>query len=378
MSVEEGITPLGCYHPSCENPRDNKKNGQCIYCQKLYHFGCIGIRQSTVVVCKKCRDAIMQKTVPGSNDEMNKLKTELDSIKKECEKLKQENQELKAKLKNRPIENHLVMSDSMLRDVDQGKLDDTKLVSVKGARVKRIKEEIGKLHGASFQSVTHIVGTNDLYDFKDDPSKIPEVIDVYKELINETKAITGEVIISSVCPRLDEVETLVNPFNDALQNVCQELPEVTFVDNTGIFTLSNGDINDGYLWGQGPHLTKPAVNKLVRNLKIKAKNHTGDVTRSRNEGSRDSSTYANVTRSHDRENYEPRQRSFHHSHSDSQHRNRNRNTTTDDVVINRNGCRFCNEPGHNVDTCRHTRPVVCNKCHGRGHKDKHHRNFYRR
>ncbi len=45
-------------------------------------------------------------------------------------------------------------------------------------------------------------------------------------------------------------------------------------------TLGDGTINDGYLAaGKGPHLTKPRVNKLVMNLKMKLVNVEGDITK---------------------------------------------------------------------------------------------------
>ena len=368
---------LTCYHPSCESPKDNKKNGQCIYCYKLYHFACIGVRPSTTIVCKTCRDNLMppKRQQAGENVDVNKLNEEIAKLREECENLKKENNELKSKLKNKPTENHLIMCDSTLRDVDQGKLEDTKLVCIRGANVKSLKKELGKFHGMSFQSVTHVVGTNDLHDIKDDPTKIPEVIEEYKSLMNETKAISEQVLVSSVCPRLDEVKPLVEPFNVALRDACEEQNN-DFIDSTNIFTLSNGDVNDGYLWGRGPHITKPATNKLIRNLKVRVKDGINDVTRSKPSDDRGTTTYAAVVRNHDSHSHSDRQNRRVWDRSNDRTQNRNQ-STDDDIMINRNGCRFCNEPGHNMNTCRHSGPVTCRKCHARGHKDKHHRSFRR-
>ena len=37
-------------------------------------------------------------------------------------------------------------------------------------------------------------------------------------------------------------------------------------------------IDDGYFWKNGPHLTRPGLNRLVQNLKIRMREGTSDVT----------------------------------------------------------------------------------------------------
>ena len=99
---EEDNEVLSCYHPSCESPKDNKKNGQCIFCQKLFHHACLGIRATTSVVCKVCSGSLMNKNKCDVNlAEFQKLKDELEEIKRQCESLKQENNELKSQLKKK-------------------------------------------------------------------------------------------------------------------------------------------------------------------------------------------------------------------------------------------------------------------------------------
>ena len=278
-----GDEELSCCHPSCESPMDSRKNGQCMFCYKLFHYACLGLRAATSVVCKTCSESLVNRNKCEANvSEFQKLKDELEEVKNKCERLQKENDDLKAKIEKKKRKNHLVISDLMLKDVDSEKLENTEMINIPGARVNSVKKELDKLHGESFESVTHVVGTNNLCDIKEDPNKIPDVIEEFKVLVNGTKAVTSKVLVSSVCPRLDDTKDLIEPFNVALQSMCEDC-EVTFVDNTKIFTLSNGDVNDGYLWGRGPQLTKPAVNKLVRNLNITTLQDVTDVTKTRQE-----------------------------------------------------------------------------------------------
>ena len=282
----------------------------------------------------------------------------------ECAKLKDENKRLQERVNSTkdPVlstqtvdvsgspdpNDHLVIVDSVLRDIDEVKLEQTSVQKIPGARIADVVKKLETYHGESFKSVTLHIATNDLYDLRDEPDKVQDVVDNYKNLIQQTKPIADQVCVSSVCPRLDCVKDLVQPFNTALKVLCDEM-EVNFVDHTSSFTLGDGCINDGYLWKNGPHLTRPGVNCVVRKLKMLIKPGITDVTKDR----------LGVTH-----NSTSRPRSD---------LSRPRNDLLSDVIIHKDGCRQCNERGHNTDTCGHSRPVMCNHCKRLGHKEKHHR-----
>ncbi len=176
---------------------------------------------------------------------------------------------------------NIVLSDSILGDVDQSKLVNTKMVSSSGGRVQTLQDELKKpeYHGAKYNNITFMAGTNDLQYANGDAEKVTAIIDKYIDLINMAKAIAGNITVSSVCPRLDNVKDMIEPFNVSLQVLCEQ-NGVTFIDNTPILTIGERNINDGYLAaGKGPHLTKPGVNKLVRNLKLKLVNVERDITK---------------------------------------------------------------------------------------------------
>ncbi len=91
-----------------------------------------------------------------------------------------------------------------------------------------------------------MTGTNDLKDAKDKPDSIPDIVQRYSALIEDAKAISQYVTISSVCPRIDDVTELDEPFNTNLHVLCED-KDCEFIDHTPIFTLGHGSINDGYL-----------------------------------------------------------------------------------------------------------------------------------
>lgn len=345
-----------CYDMKCPNVNDSKNNGQCLICHKLYHYACVGAKTRTVFTCPECAHTIL--SIKQLNDTLQVVLTQVQSIEKQCQQLRQENKVLKMQLEKERItvENkdaqehqliqtkHLVISDSTLRDIDDMKLQDTTFKVLHNASISTIADDLENFHGSSFDSVTYHVATNDLLEIKDDPDKITDVINKYEALISDTKALTNTVIISSVCPRMDDVSEMVEPFNAALKVLCDE-QDVQFVDNTPSFTLANGEINDGYIWKHGPYLTRAGVNCVAKNMKLHKKADIQDVTKS----------------------------PLYNKHGNLQQEQNKSN-----ILINQKGCRYCNEPGHNTATCRHNGPVLCNTCKARGHKSKHHRSTTRR
>ena len=294
------------------------------------------------------------------------IKRTVEEQRNETASLRKENQELRdilsqirtqrtsndgRKKQDVAEKNHkLVLTDSVLGYVDSRKLVNTDFTAVPGAKISNVKEMItNKHHGSSYDSITLHVATNDL-NALEDATKLDDVIEEYKSLINETKTLTERIIVSSVCPRLDTTGELVQPFNAALEALCDDT-ECTFINNTSSFTLADGTPNDGYIWQKGPHLTRPGVNRLIQNLKIAVRPGETDVTRSNGQNRGTPPTPARPITRDLRQNCK----------------------NTDDVVIFQDGCRQCNERGHTIDTCHHYEAVKCGTCRMRGHKSKHHR-----
>ncbi len=258
----------------------------------------------------------------------------------------------------------LVLSDSMLGLVDPPKLVATKLVPMSGGQVHTLKEELMKpeYHGAKYRKVTH-----NLQDAKGEVAKLAGVVEQYKELISNSKAIAENVIVSSVCPRLDDVVSeLVEPLNTSLKMMCEENGAIV-IDNTPINTLGDGTINDGYLeGGKGPHRTKEGVNKLVRNLMLNIKDPESDVTKDLGRHGYSKPQYGGHGK---RAPYGSEEMPFATRQPPTRSQQQCKRT---DVVYYSYRCVYCNEPGHNSSTCRHQSAVQCNKCGVKGHKSKHH------
>ncbi len=68
-----------------------------------------------------------------------------------------------------------------------------------GARVEEIKTELQKpeYHGARLDHLVLMTGTNDIKDAKDKPDSIPDIVQKYSALIEDAKAISQNVTISS-------------------------------------------------------------------------------------------------------------------------------------------------------------------------------------
>ncbi len=127
----------------------------------------------------------------------------------------------------------IVLSDSILGDVDQSKLVNTKMVSLSCRRDHTLQDELKKpeYHGAKYNILTLMASTNDLHDADGDAEKVTVIIEKYKDLINSAKAIAEHITVSSMCPCLDNVKDMTEPFNVSLQVLCEQ-NGATFIDNT--------------------------------------------------------------------------------------------------------------------------------------------------
>ncbi len=402
MAGPEEVSDI-CNLKDCDRA-DDKISGCCLMCHKMYHYECVNIKALTrsekvVFACPYCRQAIQN--LHSINEQVNNLPQlrQINVLKNDsCKQIS----DLQAKLQQKEADNRdlhtkvatlttqlqhatwkeftqplkdLVLSDSMLGDVDQAKLHNTKVVPISGGRAETLRDELKKpsYHGARYNNLTIVSGTNDIKGANGDADKVAATIDRYKlkELINDAKAIADNVHVASVCPRQDNDKDLIDPYNVSLQVTCDEC-DVEYIDNTPIFTLADGTTNDGYLAGsKGPHLTKSGVNKLIRNLKVKVRNPEEDVTK--------------VQRRHPQPNGQPtggpgqtppgsgkpkpRPRPGRGRPQRNPHQYQH-----EDIAYHQDGCVYCNEPGHNSDICRHRDQggVVCYTCGRGGHKSKHH------
>ncbi len=88
----------------------------------------------------------------------------------------------------------LFFSDEMMRDIDSQKLVSTKIVSLSGAKIKRIHEKLCKpeYHGSKLGRAMIVASTNNVSDAKGNLDTMPDMISEYKSLITDVKAITSQ------------------------------------------------------------------------------------------------------------------------------------------------------------------------------------------
>ena len=150
----------------------------------------------------------------------------------------------------------------------------------------------------------------------------------------------------------------IEAVNAGLVSLCKE-KAATFADNTPSFTLSDGSVNDGYLLPDGVHLTRTAVDRVVKNLRLPVKGPTRGVTASQQKPRQSQTARA--------ERRPPRAQEV---EDEGWQKVRRRSHRTSTPPRGNTQCYFCGESGHVKDSCRHGHRVECNTCGGLGHKAK--------
>ena len=366
---------------SCSMDDPRADTTQCVLCRTYYHIDCVGVLKkfkNHPFTCEDCKCMpkmiydileIVKNTKDELLKQVNSLTADVQRNEMECSRLREENKklaksvaDLTAKEGREKWENfrknedkqdfkELVVSDSMLKFLDDKKLNNTKVVSIQGASIDAVQKELEKpeLHGSQLERVVLMVGTNELKPEKE--NCIDDMRKKFNSLIDAAQSIAKNVTLSSVCPRLDDSQEMVEPANEMLTGICEE-KNCILLNHKDTFTLADGSVNDGYLvGGRGPHLTKSGLNRIAKNLKLQIKEGISDVSKTMN-------TYGNVSQRDGRRPNQPPQR----------------RPLLPDVRYNHRGCVLCNEGGHNASSCRHRHmgPVICRTCQIPGHKAKHH------
>ena len=204
----------------------------------------------------------------------------------------------------------------------------------------------------------------------------------YEELLNITCGKSNKVTVSSICPRLacsepdrDKIERV----NAGLLDMCSDKANVEFIDSTPSFSLCDGSLNDGYFIQDGVHLTRSATNKLAKNLRLRVRDAAEGACRDKHSATRKPRTETQTPQStRKQQNHNVRQAEPASTHYDqnedsgwqTQRRKGRRYSHHEQRHTDDWRCLYCAETGHLKDTCRHQKPVECNKCHYSGHKAK--------
>ena len=163
----------------------------------------------------------------------------------------------------------LLLGTSIIRDIDEKKLVDTKRECIRGGVIKDIQGAVDALpQNTKFAQAVLVAGGNGC-DSGADTHEVTDILARYQDLISNTKARAFEVSVSSICPRRksDDVTQRIKDMNAGLRVICGDIG-VNFLDKDPAFYLQDGSINNGYLLPDGVHLTRAATNKLASNLRL--------------------------------------------------------------------------------------------------------------
>ena len=214
---------------------------RCANCTTWVHVKCISRREEYVPVfwaCFQCRKMPVQiseltagmvdvlstlKTLTKSLDklhrEQSKMKSELKDKDDKITELIKENTELKNRISSMaqsdnalhwqglsPVQpqnsNTLLIGSSIIRDVDENKLLNTKCICIPGGNVSDVKEAIAKFPTTNKMRRIALVSGNDCEGGKNSSlTPTTDILSKYEELIKCATEVSSSVVVSSVCPR---------------------------------------------------------------------------------------------------------------------------------------------------------------------------------
>ena len=402
-SVDNNDTVFQHEHcmPMCvhQGEHADKDMVQCCLCTRWYHYECVALdtNHDSFWPCPYCRTLsaeirtiknnqnefketlnFLRKTITKLHSSLEVANRHLDHKTVECDRLAQENAALRQRIDNLVTEQSkckwekftskksLLVGDSTIKDIDERKLHNTKVICLQGGRIDTVHEVIQN-RTDKYDNVTLCVGSNDCADEVED---LDTLIPKYKDLISSTQRLVShpnQIVVSSVLPRCKEpkVQEFIEDFNEDLEKLATE-KGVKFVNNDREFKLLNRSPNEALFLPDGIHPTYQATNCLGRNLKLEVnrRNH-GDICKRNGVRQHTNRNNQNYRRSypHDSQPQHASQTSSNRYRGDGPNRQAHQNK-------NRPKCWNCGESNHMARNCRHGRTLTCHKCGEQGHKSK--------
>ncbi|CAH1801393.1 unnamed protein product, partial [Owenia fusiformis] len=371
---------------------------------------------NTGATCDLATVMMMIRDLTESVNELHALnKTNSDLVKQlarksaDNEELHKENAALRGQIKsnaNLPKPKSLLIGSSILRDVDETKLENTDVTCIRGGTIsdvhKRLTEKADRYDKIYLQ-----IGSNDCKRNSD----VELICENYKMLLKGAKQCCESLVVSSITPRLDdnEAQARVEQVNGFL--ICHCIDEdVKYIDNDTTFKLQDGSINDGFLAPDHLHLADAGTNRLIKNLNIKT--NMSDITKPKetrfpprrpnqkpNEQLRQTRSTAPPpmnSQTYEAPHQPPRRPSTHATRRPPNHvpqrpsKNSNPKPSLDGYIQtnkpkqsnayqpprqhsnmntdNVQKCFKCSETGHLANSCWHPAMVRCHACKELGHK----------
>ncbi|CAG2229641.1 unnamed protein product [Mytilus edulis] len=148
------------------------------------------------------------------------------------------------------------------------RVHDTDPIYVRGGKTNDITERLLALpKDTELKNIIIQVGSNDCCSSNFESDTFNED---YKILVATAKSVCENVVISGMCPRLDDSQGNIVKGNERIKQIAND-KNFLFIDNDFNFRLLSGAIDMSLYNRDGVHLNTKGVAKLVRNLDITPK-----------------------------------------------------------------------------------------------------------
>ena len=176
-----------------------------------------------------------------------------------------------------PKKKSLILSTSLIRDFDESLYEDTEIMAISGGKPVDCSKFLQDRSNEETQYARTVLlaGGNQV---RDDRSKIEDTINALKETIKIAQSISDTTELCELPPRINSVasRSAVSELNTQVEQLATETG-CAFIKTEDIFTLSNGEVNDGYLEEDGIHLSLKGAAKLAERMKISFKDPSTKV-----------------------------------------------------------------------------------------------------
>ena len=137
----------------------------------------------------------------------------------------------------------LLIGTSLLRNIESKDSSKIDVSCLSGAPFESLNAELKNIQ-SEYKKIVIVTGTTDCRDANTTTAKIN---DTAHSLLTEAIKHTQSVIISSVLPRIDSdnpgCQLKIDTVNENIHKLCSD-NSCTFVDNDGVFKLSDSSPND--------------------------------------------------------------------------------------------------------------------------------------
>ena len=430
-------TPI-CFR-DCKHGDDRRFSQiRCALCTRQFHAKCVNEQDPHYdprlsYRCDTCKqfpanimlhiDALSTavQSMARLHHEMHRdLSRKLDDLSTQIETTKHDNEELRVKVvdlttklqrqhwpTHRP-EHTVVVGTSLLKHMDEGKLQNTSVLCLPGAKLDQVANTIIALPPDTVcDKMVILAGGNDVAEI----DELQDAVDAYQKVVTEAKKRCVNVAISSVLPRMNNADFTdkIDRFNAQLCKMAED-HQCLFVNQHDAFHLASGKINDGY-YDDDVHPNLKGTNMIADafGLKCSSPNSRDIATRDAAKKNRHrvrgvdeeadiDITHAFWRRAKAKSLKKPRvNASQQKTRSTKRERNNDNNNTSQPraskYTINNNNnnntrqpraseytddsglCRFCAETSHKTRDCGFKQAVECWRCQNLGHKAKHCHHF---